>query len=200
MLGVVSGAPAVARRLDSPLVGRERELAMLRHAFDRAAGDKSCQFVTILGPAGAGKSRLTAELLSELGDRATVLVGRCLPYGEGITFWPVVEIVKQAAGLGPSLPEAESRRRLGAIVENDPEADAIVDRLGSLFGVGSGPGGRDEIFWAVRRLLQALARERPVVVVFDDVHWGEQTFLDLVDHIADWARDTRDPADLPRTG
>ncbi len=103
----------------------------------------------------------------------------------------MVEIVKQAARLGPSLPEAESRRRLGAIVENDPEADAIVDRLGSLFGVGSGPGGRDEIFWAVRRLLQALARERPVVVVFDDVHWGEQTFLDLVDHITDWARDTR---------
>jgi class 3 adenylate cyclase/tetratricopeptide (TPR) repeat protein len=191
VLGVVSGAPAVARRLDSPLVGRERELAMLRYAFDRAAGDKSCQFVTILGPAGAGKSRLTAELLSELGDRAAVLVGRCLPYGEGITFWPVVDIVKQAASLGPSLPAGESRRRLGAIVEADPEADAIVDRLGSLFGIGSGPGGTEEIFWAVRRLLQALARERPVVVVFDDVHWGEQTFLDLVDHITDWARDTR---------
>jgi class 3 adenylate cyclase/tetratricopeptide (TPR) repeat protein len=191
VLGVVSGAAPVARRLDSPLVGRERELTMLNHAFERAAADKSCQFVTILGPAGAGKSRLTAELLSELGERATVLVGRCLPYGEGITFWPVVDIVKQAASLGPSLAAEESHRRLAAIVENDPEAGLIVDRLGTLFGIGSGPGGRDEIFWAVRRLLQALARERPVVVVFEDVHWGEQTFLDLVDHITDWARDTR---------
>jgi class 3 adenylate cyclase/tetratricopeptide (TPR) repeat protein len=189
VLGVVSGAPAVARRLDSPLVGRERELAMLHHAFNRAADDKTCQFVTILGPAGAGKSRVTGELLGDVGERATVLVGRCLPYGEGITFWPVVEIVKQAAGLGASLRAAESRRRLAAIVEGDPEGDAIVDRLGSLFGYGSGPGGTEEIFWAVRRLLQALARDRPVVVVFDDVHWGEQTFLDLIDHITDWARD-----------
>jgi class 3 adenylate cyclase/tetratricopeptide (TPR) repeat protein len=189
VLGVVSGAPAVARRLDSPLVGRERELAMLHHAFDRAADDKTCQFVTILGPAGAGKSRVTGELLGEVGERATVLVGRCLPYGEGITFWPVVEIVKQAAGLGASLSAAESRRRLAAIVSDDPEHDAIVERLGTLFGFGSGPGGTEEIFWAVRRLLQALAHDRPVVVVFDDVHWGEQTFLDLIDHITDWARD-----------
>jgi class 3 adenylate cyclase/tetratricopeptide (TPR) repeat protein len=187
VLGVVSGAPAVARRLDSPLVGRERELAMLHHAFDRAADDQTCQFVTILGPAGAGKSRVTAELLGEVGERATVLVGRCLPYGEGITFWPVVEIVKQAAGLGASLAASESRRRLASIVSDDPERDAIVDRLGSLFGYGS--GGTEEIFWAVRRLLQALAHDRPVVVVFEDVHWGEQTFLDLIDHITDWARD-----------
>jgi class 3 adenylate cyclase/tetratricopeptide (TPR) repeat protein len=189
VLGVVAGAPAVARRLDSPLVGRERELTMLRHAYERAAEDNTCQFVTILGPAGAGKSRLAGELLSEAGERATVLVGRCLPYGEGITFWPVVEIVKQAAVLGPSLPANESRRRLAAVVEKDPEADAIVERLGGLFGIGAGPSGTQEIFWAVRRLLQALARDRPVVVVFDDVHWGEKTFLDLVDHITDWARD-----------
>jgi class 3 adenylate cyclase/tetratricopeptide (TPR) repeat protein len=189
VLGVVAGAPAVARRLDSPLVGRERELAMLRQAFERSVDDNTCQFVTILGPAGAGKSRLAAELLGEVGDRATVLVGRCLPYGEGITFWPVVEIVKQAAGLGRAISAAETRRRIAAIVGSDPEAEAIVDRLGSLFGVGGDTAGTEEIFWAVRRLLQALARERAVVVVFDDVHWGEQTFLDLVDHITDWARD-----------
>jgi class 3 adenylate cyclase/tetratricopeptide (TPR) repeat protein len=189
VLGVVSGAPAVARRLDSPLVGRDRELAMLHHAFDRAAEDESCQFVTILGPAGAGKSRLTAELLGEVRDRATVLVGRCLAYGEGITFWPVFEIVKQAARLGPSLSAAESRRRLSAAVGNDAERDVIVDHLGNLLGLGSGQTATDEIFWAVRRLLQALARERPVVVVFDDVHWGEETLFDLVDHITDWTRD-----------
>jgi class 3 adenylate cyclase/tetratricopeptide (TPR) repeat protein len=189
VLGVVSGAPAVARRLDSPLVGRERELTMLRHAVERAAADETCQLVTILGPAGVGKSRLTAELLGEVGDDATVLVGRCLPYGEGITFWPVVEIVKRAAGLGPALSADESRARLEAVVADDREAAVIVDRLGGLLGYWSGPSGTEEIFWAVRRLLQALARQRPVLVLFDDVHWGEQTFLDLVDHIADWARD-----------
>jgi class 3 adenylate cyclase/tetratricopeptide (TPR) repeat protein len=189
VLGVVSGAPAVARRLDSPLVGRERELTMLRHAVERAAADGTCQLVTILGPAGVGKSRLTAELLGELDGEATVLVGRCLPYGEGITFWPVVEIVKLAASLGPALSAGESRARLEAIMADDPEAAVVVDRLGSLLGYWPGPNGTEEIFWAVRRLLQALARQRPVVVLFDDVHWGEQTFLDLIDHIADWARD-----------
>jgi class 3 adenylate cyclase/tetratricopeptide (TPR) repeat protein len=191
VLGVVAGAPAVARHLDSPLVGRERELTMLRHAFDRAAADGTCQLVTILGPAGVGKSRLTTELVTEIEDDATVLVGRCLPYGEGITFWPVVEIVKRAAGLGPALSAAESRQRLERIVAGDPEADVIVDRLGGLLGLRSTPSGTEELFWAVRRLLQALARERPVVVLFDDVHWGEQTFLDLIDHIADWGRDSQ---------
>jgi predicted ATPase/class 3 adenylate cyclase len=190
VLGVVSGAPAVARRLDSPLVGRERELTMLRHSVERAEADQTCQLVTILGPAGVGKSRLTAELLGELNGKATVLVGRCLPYGQGITFWPVVEIVKQAAGIGPALSTAESRARLEKIVADDPEASVVVDRLGGLLGVSSGQSGTDELFWAVRRLLQALARKRSVVVQFDDVHWGEQTFLDLIDHIADWARDT----------
>jgi class 3 adenylate cyclase/tetratricopeptide (TPR) repeat protein len=189
VLGVVAGAPAVARRLDSTLVGRERELTMLRRAVERAAADETCQLVTILGPAGVGKSRLTNELLSELDDDATVLVGRCLPYGEGITFWPVVEIVKRAAGLGPALSADESRARLEAVVADDPEAQVVADRLGALLGYWSGPEGTEEIFWAVRRLLQALARERPVLVLIDDVHWGEQTFLDLIDHIADWARD-----------
>jgi class 3 adenylate cyclase/tetratricopeptide (TPR) repeat protein len=189
VLGVVSGAPAVSRHLDSPLVGRERELMILRHAFERAAADQTCQLVTILGPAGAGKSRLATELLGAVEDQATVLVGRCLPYGEGVTFWPVVELVKRAAGIGAGLDAGESRRRIASIVADDPEADAIVDRLGGLVGLSAGPTGTDEIFWAVRRLLQALTRTRPVVVLFEDVHWAEQTFLDLVDHVVDWARD-----------
>ena len=190
VLGVVAGAPAVARRLDSPLVGREREVALLRHAFERVVADDACQLVTILGAAGAGKSRLARELLSEFGRKATVLVGRCLAYGDGITFWPVVDILKRAAGVGPGLSAAESRARLVSIVAADPEAERIADRLGGLLGFSSGTSGTDEIFWAVRRLLEALARERPVVVVFDDVHWGEQTFLDLVEYLADWARDS----------
>ena len=189
VLGVLAGAPSVARRLDSPLVGRDRELTMLRQAFERAVADQTCQLVTILGPAGAGKSRLAAELLAGISDEATTLVGRCLPYGEGITFWPVVEVVKRAAGLGPALSAEETRSRLESIVGDDPDAPEIVERLGALLGLSSDPSGTKEIFWAVRRLLQALAGRRPLVVAFDDVHWGETTFLDLVDHIADWTRD-----------
>jgi predicted ATPase/class 3 adenylate cyclase len=189
VLAVLTGAPSVARRLDSPLVGREPELGLLRQAFDRAAIDHVCHFVTIFGPAGAGKSRLAGELLDNVADRATVLVGRCLPYGEGITFWPVVEVVKRAAGVGPALSPSESRQRIASVVGDDPEASLIAERLAVLLGLGSGTIGTNEIFWAVRKLLEVLARERPVVVVFDDVHWGEQTFLDLVEHLADWTRD-----------
>jgi class 3 adenylate cyclase/tetratricopeptide (TPR) repeat protein len=190
VLGVLAGAPSIARRLDSPLVGRERELRVLRQTFERAAADRTCQLVTILGPAGAGKSRLAAELLSEVSGEATTLVGRCLPYGEGITFWPVVEIVKRAAGLGPALSAEETRSRLASVVGNDPDAEAVVGRLEALLGLSSDPGAADEIFWAVRKLLQALAARAPVVVAFDDVHWGEKTFLDLLDHLSDWSRES----------
>ena len=89
LLGVVAGAPAVARRLDAPMVGRDEELARLRTAFEEAVRDHACRLVTVFGPAGIGKSRLANELLAEVRDEATVLVGRCLPYGEGITYWPL---------------------------------------------------------------------------------------------------------------
>jgi class 3 adenylate cyclase/tetratricopeptide (TPR) repeat protein len=189
VVGVLRGAPSVARRFDSPLVGRERELALLQQTLERVAGDSASHLLTILGPAGAGKSRLARELVDNVGEQATTLVGRCLPYGEGITFWPVMEIVKRAAAVGPTLALEESRQRIAAVVAPDPDADRVAQRLTTLLGLGSNGAGTDEIFWSVRKLLEALARERPVVVVFDDVHWGEQTFLDLIDHVADWARD-----------
>jgi AAA ATPase domain/Adenylate and Guanylate cyclase catalytic domain len=189
VVGVLRGAPSVARRFDSPLVGRERELALLQQTLERVAGDGASHLLTILGPAGAGKSRLARELVDNVGEQATTLVGRCLPYGEGITFWPVMEIVKRAAAVGPTLELEESRQRIAAVVAPDPDADRVAQRLTTLLGLGSNGAGTDEIFWSVRKLLEALARERPVVVVFDDVHWGEQTFLDLIDHVADWSRD-----------
>jgi class 3 adenylate cyclase len=189
VVGVLRGAPSVARRFDSPLVGRERELALLQQTLERVAGDSASHLLTILGPAGAGKSRLARELLDAVDEQATVLVGRCLPYGEGITFWPVMEIVKRAAAVGPTLALDENRQRIAAVVAPDPDADRVAERLSTLLGLGSNGAGTEEIFWSVRKLLEALARERPVVVVFDDVHWGEQTFLDLIEHVADWARD-----------
>jgi class 3 adenylate cyclase/tetratricopeptide (TPR) repeat protein len=156
------------RRDVAPMVGREREQELLATAWGRVASERSCHLFTILGPAGVGKSRLTAEFLASLGA-ALVVRGRCLPYGEGITYWPVVEVVKQ-------LPEAEL----------DP---AAAETVGALVGDEPLVTSSDEITWAFRKLLEAVAVEAPLVCVFDDVHWGEETFLDLVEHVADLSRD-----------
>jgi class 3 adenylate cyclase/tetratricopeptide (TPR) repeat protein len=151
-------AESIARRFETPLIGRSAELEQLRHAYDRAIREQRCHLFTLLGPAGVGKSRLVAEFLASAD--AAVLEGRCLDYGEGITYWPVVSILKQ---LGSRADAA-----LAKVVEG-----------------GSLP---NEVPWTVRTLLEEVALERPLVVVFDDVQWGEDTFIDLVDHIADLSR------------
>jgi tetratricopeptide (TPR) repeat protein len=150
------------------MVGRETELRRLHDAYDQSVGDRSCQLFTILGAAGVGKSRLAAEFLAGL-DGAVVVAGRCLPYGEGITYWPVVEALKQ-------LPDEELGGEAG---------EAIRALLGDETVSASAP----EIAWAVRKRLEAAAAERPLVCVFDDLHWGEETFLDLVEHVADLSRE-----------
>ena len=154
------------RRFATPMVGRRRELQGLRDAFARTEADRSCQLFTVLGSAGVGKSRLAAEFLAGLD--APVVRGRCLSYGEGITYWPVVEILRQLA----SLPEGDAARPLRSLLR---ESDA--------------PASAEEIAWGFRKLLEREAEERPLVVVFDDLHWAEETLLDLVEHIADLSRD-----------
>jgi class 3 adenylate cyclase/tetratricopeptide (TPR) repeat protein len=188
LLAVVKGAPAFARRLDSPLVARERELALLEHAYRRAVDERAGHLFTVLGAAGVGKSRLVNELISKLGDEAHSLIGRCAPYGEGITFWPLTEVIRQAASIAPTLSASEARERLGRLVAGEPEAELVVERLAAATGLAEGEPTNEEIFWAVRKLLETLARERPVVAIFDDVQWAEPTFLDLLDHLADWTR------------
>ena len=159
----VTGDAAIARRLDAPLVGRGRERRMLADAWDRTCSERRCSLFTILGAAGVGKSRLASEFLD--GVDATVLHGRCLSYGDGITYWPVIEVVKQLLG------------------ETDPPNAA----LSALLGHGQAPA--DEIAFAVRKLFESAAAERPLVVFLDDLQWGEPTFLDLVEHVADWSRE-----------
>jgi DNA-binding SARP family transcriptional activator len=176
-------------RLDSPMVGRERERRRLQDAFDQAVGDRSCQLFTILGLAGVGKSRLVQEFLGELAGRALVGRGRCLPYGEGITYWPVMEAVKEAAVLDDTEPAEESRRKLAMVVEGEEEAELIGKRVAEVIGLTEATGGAEGSFWAVRRLFETLAQSRALVLVFDDIHWGEPTFLDLVEHLAEWTRD-----------
>jgi class 3 adenylate cyclase/tetratricopeptide (TPR) repeat protein len=148
-----------------PMVGRERQRHLLEEAFVNVAADRTCQLFTVLGTAGVGKSRLVTEFLGGL-DGATVVSGRCLSYGEGISYFPVTEVAIQLKA------DAAEQPGLAAILGDD-EATSTPD----------------EIAWAFRKLLEARAAERPVVVVFDDIHWGEPTFLDLVEHAADFIRD-----------
>jgi class 3 adenylate cyclase len=185
---VAEHAPGYARRLDSRLVGREREIAALEAAFGRAVERGACELVTVMGAAGVGKSRLTAELLARLGPRATVLEGHCLPYGEGITFWPLVAILMAAAGIEDRDPEDVVRRKLCAAV-GDAEGDTefVCDALLPLLGFGS-EKGIQETYWAVRKLFERLGEEQPLVVALDDIHWAEPTLLDLLEYLADWIR------------
>src|SRR6266545_3370483 len=128
LLSVTPGVPGHARRLDAPMVGRERPLRLLRDVFEAAAGDGACHLVTVLGPAGVGKSRLAAEFLAEVGEQATVLRGRCLSYGEGITYWPVTELLRAAAGLTDADGPDAARAKLEALA-GEERAAPIADRL-----------------------------------------------------------------------
>jgi class 3 adenylate cyclase/tetratricopeptide (TPR) repeat protein len=190
LLGVLTGAPAFERRLDATLVGRERELSLLREAFGRASTVGTGHFFTVLGPAGMGKSRLVRELLTEVEGQATILLGRCLPYGEGITFWPLADVVRAAASIDRELPSDEAQRRIAGVLAGDPKAEMIAKRIASAVGFSNDPVSTEETFWAMRRLLESLSRSRPVVLSFDDIHWGEELFLDLVDYLGEWTRDS----------
>ncbi|MGZ6256312.1 MAG: ATP-binding protein, partial [Candidatus Limnocylindria bacterium] len=188
LVQVIEGVEPFARRLDSPMVGRDRQLDSLRRAFEGVAADNACHLFTILGTAGVGKSRLVEEFVKDLGGRAEVLRGRCLSYGQGITFWPVAEVVRGAAGV-QDFDESEAvERKIVDRLAGDEYASAIANRLAQVIGVTSGSAPPEEAQWAVRRLLEILGAGDPVVVVLDDIHWGEPAFLDLIDRVADSAR------------
>ena len=171
-------APAMARRLHAPIVGRDDELRLLQHAFERTLEESRCLLFTVLGPAGIGKSRLVTELLSWVDGRAVTSIGRCLSYGEGITFWPLAEALR---GLGgePALREA---------LPDDDQRNTVLELLQGVTGA-SEAGSSEQIFWAVRRGFEAVARRRPLVVCFEDLHWAEPTMLDLIEYIVGWTRD-----------
>ncbi len=182
LLAVHATDEEIARRRDAPLVGRETESRVLRDAFDLACRDRRCQAVTLVGPAGLGKSRLTEEFAREARKTALVLRGRCLPYGEGITFWPLVEVLRQAAGLDHSDQADSAREKLAALL--GPHEDVLA-RVASVAGLSQEQFPLQELFWGTRKLLELLSRDRPLVVVFEDLHWAEPTFLDLVEHLAE---------------
>jgi class 3 adenylate cyclase/tetratricopeptide (TPR) repeat protein len=182
VLGVLSGAPAFARRLDSPMVGRDRELERLRTAFEEAARTRECRVMSVIGTAGIGKSRLVKELLASVDHEASVLVGRCIPYGKGITYWPLRDLVRRAAG-------ELTRERIEELLDGDPDASKIAGRVAGAIGIAGSTSAPEETMWAVRRLLEHLARERPLVIAFDDLQWAEPAFLDLIEYLLGWIVD-----------
>jgi class 3 adenylate cyclase/tetratricopeptide (TPR) repeat protein len=188
LVGVTEAGQGHARHLDSPMVGREQELDLLARALDRAVSERTAHLFTLLGPAGVGKSRLVLELLNGAGSEAVVLRGRCLSYGEGITFFPVAEAIQQAAGVERVDDVPTAKTKLAQLLEGLEDAERIGPLVEGLLTWGE-PGATEDAFWAVRKLFEHLARARPLVVVFDDIHWAEPTFLDLVEHLADWTRD-----------
>ncbi len=178
-----------ARPLEAPLVGRRRPLHLLEDAFREAVEERICHLFTVLGVAGVGKSRLVEEFIASQGDQACVAAGRCLAYGHGITYWPVAEALRHGMGTAEDDAAETAAARLQDVLKDEPEADRIASIVGGLLGVQDSPPAPDEIFWAIRKTFEALARHQPLILVFDDVHWGEPTFLDLVEHMADWTRD-----------
>ena len=176
LLGVRPDVPAFARPIATPFVGRDRELDELRRAFDTAVGEHSCQLATIVGPPGIGKSRLARELVRSVEQDARVVVGRCVAYGEGITYLPLAEIVREVAGPDPE----PTLTALLANVERGPAATRLI--MGAI-GASDEPGSPEETAWAFRRLFETLALSRPLAIVVDDIHWAEPTLLDLLEYV-----------------
>ncbi|HET6170980.1 MAG TPA: adenylate/guanylate cyclase domain-containing protein [Gaiellales bacterium] len=183
-------APGRARRFDSPLVGREQQLDALRSVFASVLQNRACHLLTVLGSAGIGKSRLVQEFVGEIGVDATVLHGQCLPYGEGITYWPLTEVVREIVRTQQSPAAEVSSAAIAELLPDEPKAVLIGELISEAIGLGGSRAGSGEATsWAVRRLFEALAQRRPLVVVFDDLQWAEPTFIELVDYLADLSRD-----------
>ena len=171
LVTVHAGPEFPSRAARAPMVGRARQLKLLNDAFDNVVSSRTCNLFTVLGSAGVGKTRLVREFLRSLGD-VRVVQGRCLSYGEGITYWPVVEVVKQLGG-AEGVSDETARHALKVVLgELEPSAAATPD----------------QIAWAFRKLLEANAVVEPLICLFDDIQWGEAVFLDLVEHVAELSR------------
>jgi class 3 adenylate cyclase/tetratricopeptide (TPR) repeat protein len=175
----------------TPFVGRDRELRLLQDTFERMLAESEIQLVTITGEPGVGKTRLLAEFRSWLDDRPELVSwrqGRCLPYGDGITFWALGEIVKAHAGILESDTPDEASAKLTAAVDGLDEADWLHARLGPLVGLtGSGETNREESFGAWQRFIESLAASGPLVLLVEDLHWADDALLDFVERLVDWS-------------
>jgi class 3 adenylate cyclase/tetratricopeptide (TPR) repeat protein len=174
VLELLDDVPAFTRVLETPFVGRADEIGQLERALTAAVEERSPQLVTVVGPPGIGKSRLAREVLERA--RTRVVVGRCLSYGEGITYWPLTEIASQIGDVRAALGDT-----------GDAELAAL--RIGVALGTVETIASPEEIAWGFRKLFEALARTKPVIVVFDDIHWAEPALLDLIEYVTTFSQD-----------
>jgi class 3 adenylate cyclase/predicted ATPase len=170
-------AEGYARRLDAPLVGRRDELGRLGQLVGEGLRAERARIVAVVGPAGIGKSRLVREVADSVRDRADVVTGRCVSYGTGITYWPLVELLDDLGGLDALAP----------VLAAYEEAEVVLERVQTVIGAGEGDVPSDEVFWAVRRLFEWLAERRPLLICLEDLHWAEPTMLDLVEYLTAFA-------------
>jgi class 3 adenylate cyclase/tetratricopeptide (TPR) repeat protein len=173
---------------EAPLVGREAELELLQNTFERVARDRRAHLFTIFGEPGIGKSRLAREFCAVV-EGATVLSGRALPYGEGITYWPLAEMVKASAGITDDDPVEAAHEKLVECCEDEAVADLLGLASGLLHAVETGERTQQEIAWAAREWAEQMASVQPLVLVFEDVHWAEEPLLELLEYIASHARE-----------
>jgi class 3 adenylate cyclase len=182
-----NASEARPRTLQAPLVGRDAELELLQNTYERALRDRRAHLFTVYGEPGVGKSRLANEF-SEALDGATVLSGRCLPYGEGVTYWPLAEMVKCAAGIVDDDPLDVAIEKLRQFCEDEVVADLLGLASGVLEAVQA-ERSQQEIAWAAREWAQRVAQEQPLVLIFEDIHWAEEPLLELIEHLVTWVRE-----------
>jgi class 3 adenylate cyclase/tetratricopeptide (TPR) repeat protein len=186
LVAVNMDVAGIARRLDTPIVGRAHELGQIRQIFEEVVAARVGRLVTVLGAPGVGKSRLVEEALARFADSATIVRGRCLPYGEGITYRPMADVVRDTLGADAVADAAV----IEAMIPDEPSSAQVAAQLAALVGGGGGlVSTTEEVSWAIRRFLEGIARRRPLVVVLDDIHLAEQGLLDLIDEITDLIRD-----------
>jgi class 3 adenylate cyclase/tetratricopeptide (TPR) repeat protein len=186
---VSAEAEGLARRFDAPLVGREDVVQRLASAWRITVDERAPRLLTVVAPAGVGKSRLLRELTGTLAAEGHILRGRCLSYGEGITYWPVAEALRGAAKIEESDSATTARAKLDQLVAGAPDAALVGARLAAAIGLSSDAAPQDELFWAIRRCLEHLARQRPTLLVVEDIHWAEPTLLDLLEYVVELADD-----------
>jgi predicted ATPase/class 3 adenylate cyclase len=183
LVSVAEREEGLARRLDSQMVGRSAELGVLMAALDRAERDRAPQMVTVFGPAGVGKSRLLREFLTLASERVRALRGRCLSYGDGITFWPLGEVIREAAGITNDDSLEMARSKLTDFAGE--EGREAAERVAAAIGLSEATFPVQETFWGARRLVEIVARDRPTLVLVDDIHWAEATFLELLTYLVE---------------
>jgi class 3 adenylate cyclase/tetratricopeptide (TPR) repeat protein len=188
LLRSVRRTQAIARHPTGTMIGRDAEIDRLVHDFRTVVEQRGCRVATVLGEPGVGKSRLVAELGELVASEARILSGRCLPYGEGLTYWPITEAIREAAGIVEDLSRGEATERLRSLVP-PKDAAAIAARLATLIGLSADPFSSEEMTWAIRRFFEHSARDRPLLLVIDDVQWADQALIRSVGHLVDLVRE-----------